>query len=157
MFSGVLGKMGISTSNKERMHNELVERISKMNLTDMKSYTNNNITDLPVSTESLVEVLRRLLAVDEKTDKRYLDIEDMDSKIKKGLDLIISILANKKLSIEAIEVAVELYEVSKEMIKKYDTDNKQIYLSKISESINKAIENMNKKTDIQRKMGIIGS
>jgi len=153
----MLGKIGISKNDKEKKHNELVERISKMNLTDMRSYINNRISDLPVSADGLEEVLKRLLEVDEKTQKRYIDIEDMDSKIRKGLDLIINILANRKLSIEAIEAAIELFEVSKEMIEKYDTDNKQIYLSKIRESLNKAIENMNKKSEIQRKMGVIGS
>ncbi|MCK9491558.1 MAG: hypothetical protein M0Q24_05670 [Sulfurimonas sp.] len=157
MFSNMLGKIGISKNDKEKKHNELVERISKMNLTDMRSYINNRISDLPVSADGLEEVLKRLLEVDEKTQKRYIDIEDMDSKIRKGLDLIINILANRKLSIEAIEAAIELFEVSKEMIEKYDTDNKQIYLSKIRESLNKAIENMNKKSEIQRKMGVIGS
>jgi len=153
----MLDKIGISTNDKEKMHNELAERISKMNLTDMRSYTNNRIPDLPVSKEGLVEVLKRLLEVDDKTHKRYIGIEDMDSKIRKGLDLIVNILANRKLSIEAIEVAIELYEVSKEMIKKYDTDNKQIYISKIKKSLNKAIEYMNKRSEIQRKMGVIGS
>ncbi|EQB40235.1 hypothetical protein M947_02555 [Sulfurimonas hongkongensis] len=157
MFSNMLGKMGISTNDKEKMHNELVERISRMNLTDMRSYINNRIPDLPVSADGLQEVLKRLLEVDEKSQKRYIDIEDMDSKIRKGLDLILSILANKKLSIEAIEVAIELFEVSKEMIIKYDIDNKQIYYSKIRESLNKAIEDMNKKSEIQRKMSVIGS
>ncbi|MDD2449038.1 MAG: hypothetical protein PHG10_05180 [Sulfurimonas sp.] len=157
MFSNMLGKIGISTNDEEKMHNELVERISKMNLTDMRSYINNRISDLPVSEDGLKEVLKRLLEVDEKTDKRYIDIEDMDSKIRKGLDLIINILANKKITIEAIEVAIELFEASKEIIEKYDNDNKQIYHSKIRDSLNKAIETMNMKSEIQRKMGVIGS
>jgi hypothetical protein len=153
----MLGKIGISTNDKEKMHNELVERISRMNLTDMRSYINNRISDLPVSEDGLKEILKRLLEVDEKTDKRYIDIEDMDSKIRKGLDLIINILANKKITIEAIEVAIELFEASKEIIEKYDNDNKQIYHSKIRDSLNKAIETMNMKSEIQRKMGVIGS
>ncbi|MDY0232764.1 MAG: hypothetical protein RBS11_01910 [Sulfurimonas sp.] len=157
MFSNMLGKIGISTNDKEKMHNELVERISRMNLTDMRSYINNRISDLPVSEDGLKEILKRLLEVDEKTDKRYIDIEDMDSKIRKGLDLIINILANKKITIEAIEVAIELFEASKEIIEKYDNDNKQIYHSKIRDSLNKAIETMNMKSEIQRKMGVIGS
>jgi len=153
----MLGKIGISTNDKEKIHNELVERISKMNLTDMRSYTNNRIPDLPVSEDGLIEILKRLLEVDEKTHKRYVDIEDMDSKIRKGLDLIINILTNKKLSVEAIEAAIELFEASKEMIEKYDTENKQIYHSKIREALNKAIETINMKSEIQRKMGVIGS
>lgn len=155
MFSNMLGKMGISSSDKEKEHKELIERISNMNLTDMRSYINNKIPDLQVSEEGLVEILNKLLKVDDKTDKRYVDIEDMDSKIRKGLDLIVNILTNKKLSIEAIEVAIALYDASKEMIEKYDTDNKQIYMSKIREALNKAIENMALKSEIQRKMKVI--
>ncbi len=157
MFSKMLGKIGLSTNDKEKKHKELVERISKMNLTDMRTYTNNRIPDLPVSEAGIEEILKKLLEVDEKTQKRYLDIEDMDSKIRKGLDLIVNILTNKKLSIEAIELAIELFEVSKEMIEKYDLDNKQIYISKIRESLSKSIETMSKKSEIKRKMGVIGS
>lgn len=157
MFSNMMEKIGISANSKERAHKKLVERVSMMNLTDMRTYINNRIPDLQVSKEGLVEILKRLLEVDENTNKRYIDIEDMDSKIRKGLDLILNILASKKISIEAIEVAIELFEVSKEMIEKYDTDNKQIYYSKIRDSLNNAIEGINKKSEIRRKMGVIGS
>lgn len=157
MFSNILNKIGISVDDKEKNHKELVERISKMNLTDMRTYINNKIPDLHVSEDGLVVVLKRLYEVDEKTQKRYLDIEDMDSKKRKGLDSIVNVLTNKKLSIDAIEVAIELLDVSKEMIEKYDKENKQIYYSKIKESINQAIENMSKKSEIRRKMGVIGT
>lgn len=96
MFSKMLGKIKNSSSDENREHRELVDKISKMNLTDMRTYINNRIPDLPVSEDGLSEILYRLLKVDEKTSKRYIEIDDMDSKIKKGLELVLSILSNKK-------------------------------------------------------------
>lgn len=134
---------------------ELIDRVSKMNLTDMRTYINNRIADYPVDEEGLIEVLHKLLKVDEKTSKRYIDIGDMDSKIKKGFDLVLSILTNKKISVTAIELVNEFSEKSKDIIEKYDKENKQIYYTRFKDSIELAINNMNIKNELQRKMDVI--
>lgn len=155
MFSKILGKMNSSLSDNQE-NRELIDRVSKMNLTDMRTYINNRIADYPVDEEGLIEVLHKLLKVDEKTSKRYIDIDDMDSKIKKGFDLVLSILTNKKISVTAIELVNEFSEKSKDIIEKYDKENKQIYYTRFKDSIDLAINNMNIKNELQRKMNVIG-
>ncbi|WP_415397117.1 hypothetical protein [Sulfurimonas sp. CS5] len=154
MFSKILGKMNNSISDNQE-NRELIDRVSKMNLTDMRTYINNRIADYPVDEEGLIEVLHKLLKVDEKTSKRYIDIGDMDSKIKKGFDLVLSILTNKKISVTAIELVNEFSEKSKDIIEKYDKENKQIYYTRFKDSIELAINNMNIKNELQRKMDVI--
>ncbi|NOR57656.1 MAG: hypothetical protein GQ474_03950 [Sulfurimonas sp.] len=155
MFSKMLGKMKSSSSDNQE-NRELIDRISKMNLTDMRAYINNRVPDFPVDEEGLSEVLHKLLEVDEKTSKRYIDIDDMDSKIKKGFDLILVILKNKKITVTTIELVNEYLELSRDIVQKYDKDNKQIYCTKFKDSIALAVDNMNAKSELQRKMGVIG-
>lgn len=155
MLSKILGKMNSSLSDNQE-NRELIDRVSKMNLTDMRTYINNRIADYPVDEEGLIEVLHKLLKVDEKTSKRYIDIDDMDSKIKKCFDLVLSILTNKKISVTAIELVNEFSEKSKDIIEKYDKENKQIYYTRFKDSIDLAINNMNIKNELQRKMNVIG-
>jgi hypothetical protein len=154
MFSKMLGKMKSSSSDNQE-NRELVDRISKMNLTDMRAYINNRVPDFPVDEEGLSEILHKLLEVDEKTSKRYIDIDDMDSKIKKGFDLILVILKNKKITVTTIELVNEYLELSRDMVQKYDKDNKQIYCTKFKDSIALAVDNMNAKSELQRKMDVI--
>ncbi|WP_373001827.1 hypothetical protein [Sulfurimonas sp.] len=155
MFSKMLGKMKSSSSDNQE-NRELVDRISKMNLTDMRAYINNRVPNFPVNEEGLIEVLHKLLEVDEKTSKRYIDIDDNDSKIKKGFDLIISVLTNKKVTVTSIELVTEFLDKSRDIIQKYDKENKQIYCTKFKDSITLAIDNMNAKSELQRKMDFIG-
>jgi hypothetical protein len=150
----MLGKMKSSSSDNQE-NRELVDRISKMNLTDMRAYINNRVPDFPVDEEGLSEILHKLLEVDEKTSKRYIDIDDMDSKIKKGFDLILVILKNKKITVTTIELVNEYLELSRDMVQKYDKDNKQIYCTKFKDSIALAVDNMNAKSELQRKMDVI--
>jgi hypothetical protein len=156
MFSKMLGKVKGSSSNEDKEHRELVNKISKMNLTDMRAYINNRVPDFPVNEDGLNEVLHKLLEVDEKTSKRYIDIDDNDSKIKKGFDLVLSIITNKKVTVTTIELVNEFLDKSRDIIQKYDKENKQIYCSKFKDAIDLAIKNMNAKSELQRKMGVIG-
>ncbi|WP_294963785.1 hypothetical protein [Sulfurimonas sp.] len=157
MFSKMLGKMKESSSDNDQINKELVEKIANMNLTDMRNYVNDRIAKFPVSEDGLSEIMYKLLEVNDKTSKRYINIDDMDSKIKKGFDLILKILINKKITVTTIELVSKYLEESKNIILKYDKDNKQIYGSKFIDSIAIAIENMNKRSELQRKMDIIGS
>jgi hypothetical protein len=155
MFSKILGKIK-NNSDDNQENRELVDRISKMNLTEMRAYINNRIPDFPVDEKGLIEILNKLLKVDEKTSKRYIDINDMDIKIKKGFDLIISILTNKKVTVTSIELVNEFLENSRDIVQKYDKENKQIYSTRFKDSIDLAINSMNKKSELQRKMDVIG-
>ena len=54
MFGKILGR------EKNRSNsNELVHKISKMNLPEMRSYVNNKAFNLEISEEGLVEVLKK--------------------------------------------------------------------------------------------------
>ena len=156
MFSKILGKSNDSSSDENHENKVLIARIAKMNLTEMKQYISNRIPDLPVNEQGLIEIMNKLLEVNKKTSQRYVNIDDMDSKIKKGFDLILSLLTNKKITVTAIELVNEFLEKSKDIVEKYDKDNKQIYYSKFRDSITLAIDNMNKVSEFQRKSNLIG-
>jgi len=155
MFSKILGKIKGEASDKNLDNKELVAKISKMNLTDLRTYINNRIVDFPVDEDGLSEVMHKLLKVDEKTSKRYIEIDDMDSKIKKGFDLILSILTNKKITVATIELVNKFLEMSQDIIEKYDKDHKQIYSTKFKDSMKLAVEEITAKVELKRKMNII--
>jgi len=156
MFSNMLGKIKNFSSDENQEKKDLTDKISKMNLTDMRAYINNRIPDFSVDEDGLNEVLHKLLEVNEKTSKRYIEIDDMDSKIKKGFDLVLSILTNKKVTVTTIELVNEFLDKSKDIVQKYDRENKQIYYSKFKDAMELAIKYMNAKAELQRKMDVIG-
>ena len=49
MFGNILGKKKSEVSSEDREHAELVEKISKMKLTDMRAYINNRILNFEVN------------------------------------------------------------------------------------------------------------
>jgi len=151
MFSKILGKLKKDSTDE---NHKLIEKISKMNLTDMKSYINNKMDDFPVDEDGLSEVLHKLLKIDDKTSKRYIEFDDMDSKIKKGFDLILAILKNKKVTVVTIELVNEFLENSRDIIQKYDNDHKEIYCTRFKDSISLAADAMNQRTELQRKMDL---
>jgi len=156
MFSNMLGKIKNFSSDENQEKKDLTDKISKMNLTDMRAYINNRIPDFSIDEDGLNEVLHKLLEVNEKTSKRYIEIDDMDSKIKKGFDLVLSILTNKKVTVTTIELVNEFLDKSKDIVQKYDRENKQIYYTKFKDAMELAIKYMNAKAELQRKMDVIG-
>jgi len=148
MFKNLLGKK-TSSSNEPKEVLELREKISKMNLTEMKTYINNRISDLKVSSQGLVEVLSKLTTEDEKTKKFYIKSDDNDTKKKKAFDLVISIASNKQINLavsEQIRVFIELYS---DMIKEYDYDHKQIYYSRLKKALQVSLQNISKMSTIK--------
>ena len=124
-----------------------------MNLTEMRSYVNNKLNNLQVTQEGLVEIIKVLTLENETTGKRYLNIDDMDSKIKKALDLVIVIASSKKVTValvEWIQQFITLYDDN--IIKNFDTQNKQIYSSKLKKALKQAVLNVNSKAILDQKM-----
>ncbi|MEA3331734.1 MAG: hypothetical protein U9Q29_08595, partial [Campylobacterota bacterium] len=150
------GKKKSELSSEDSTVAELVEKISKMNLTDMRTYINNRVLNFEVDEDGLVEVMRRLTTKNSETSKRYIEIDDMDSKIKKGFELVISIASHSKITIVAVEQIQEFMELYSDIITKYDRDHKQIYEIKLKESISKAIVNIGEMTELKRKMSVLG-
>lgn len=154
MFGSILGKKKDKTT-QEVKNKEIFEKVSKMNLTEMRTYINNRIKDFEISEAGLVEVMHRLIQEDSTTSKRYIQEDDMDSKKKKAFDLVLTIGSSKKITIAVIELIQEFIKVYAEMIAKFDKDYKQIYHSRFKECIEKGIVIVEKTADYNRKMGVL--
>jgi len=152
MFGNILGKIKGDTENSNQ---GLAAKISKMNLTEMRSYINNKVPDLPVDEDGLNEVMNNLLKLNDKTSKRYIEIDDMDSKKKKGFELILSILTNKKITITTVELVSEFLETNRDIIEKYDRDLKQIYDSKFKDALSLAVNTIDTQVELNRKMNLL--
>ncbi len=155
MFSKILGKKENSATQKQGASTELTQRILSMNLTEMRAYINNKIPDLEVSEEGLIGFLKKLVYPDKKTSKRYIEIDDMQSKVKKGLDLIVSIAKHKKITVVAIELIQEYIQVSEDIIQKYDQEHKEIYGSRLKDALGNAVNVVNARSNLKTKMDVL--
>lgn len=142
-------------SKKDKNHSEMVDRISKMNLTDIKGYLNNRIKDLEVTSDGLVEIMKKLTTINESTSKRYIEIDDDDMKKKKGFEVVIAVALHKKINVETVELIEKFISMNEDIIIKYDTDNKQIFGSKLKDALTKAVGIMDEKTNINLKMDLL--
>jgi len=156
MFGNILGRKKEDISEEDADHAALVEKISKMNLTEMRSYIKNNIKDFEVSEDGLVAVMNRLIIPDQKTKEFYIKSDDMDSKKKKAFDLVLAISQNKKINLVTIELIQKFVETYKEIIDAYDKEHKEIYSSRLVDAIKYALININEKTALKNKMHILG-
>jgi hypothetical protein len=156
MFSKILGKKKSEAEGSNKEHAELAERVSKMNLTDMRSYVKNKIPNFEVSEDGLIEVMKRLVTPDKNSSKRYIEPDDMDSKIKNGFELVMAISDSRKMTIETIELMQEFIEVYSDIILKYDTDNKQIYGSRLNDAVSKAVLNVGQMVELTQKANVLG-
>ncbi len=157
MFGKILGRKKEEVSSKDRAHNEIVSRVAKMNLTDMRAYLKDSISGFESCEDGLSVVMSKLITKDAKTSKRYIEIDAMDSKIKKGFELVLTVASHKKMTVAAVEQIQEFIKLYNDIIVKYDTDNSQIYGSKLKKSLSKSVENINKMTEINRKRAVLGN
>ena len=155
MFGNILGKSEAESSISAK-HEEIIQRVSKMNLTEMRAYVNNRVKDFEICEDGLIEVMHRLVLEDSHTSKRYIQSDDMDSKIKKAFDLVLNICSNKKITANVIELIQKFVEVYAEIIAKYDNDYKEIYSSRFKDCIEKSISFVDKMDSFERKMGVLG-
>ena len=154
MFETLLGKKKDIDSEDDVV--QITARISKMNLSEMRNYVNNKVTNLAVSKDGILEVLKKLTNVDEQNSKLYLQADDMDSKKKKGFDLVILISKNIHMDVEIVELLQKFTVLYKELISAYDTENKDIYTSRLTDVIGNAVDNVNKYTELNRKTNVLG-
>jgi len=156
MFSKILGRKKEDIGSEDPQHRELVEKISTMNLTEMRSYINNKIKEFPLTEDGLTEVMNRLVNEDKKSKEFYIKSDDMDSKKKKAFDLVLSIAKNKKISLVAIEHIQKFVIVYKDIIDDYDQQNKEIYASRFVDAINFALASIAEKAALKNKMDLLG-
>ena len=154
MFSKIMKKKN-HASEEDKTHAQTIEKISKMNLTEMRTYVNNRIKDFEVSEVGLVGVMKKLTTLDENTKKYYLKPDDMEVKIKKAFDLVLLICKNKKINVDIVDLIAQFMKVYFEIIKKYDVDNKEIYHSRLKDTLEKIMLNMNDIMEVKRKMKLI--
>ncbi len=155
MFGKILGKK--KPSSGDTSNSEIVSKIAKMNLPEMRSYVNNKTFNFELSEDGLIEVLKKLTVLNEDTQNRYIKADDMDSKIKKGFDLVITISLSTKISVQAVDLIQEFIDVYKEIIEKFDTNNKQIYASKLNDALSSAIDGVNRLASVERKLEVLKS
>jgi len=143
-------------SEEEKSNAELAAKISKMNLTEMRSYINNRIKDFPVCDDGLSAVVRRLIEKNPKTKEYYIKADDMDSKKKKAFDLILAIAQHKRVNIVTIELIQKFVEIYKDIIDTYDKEHSEIYASRFIDAINSGLLTISKKAALENKMDILG-
>lgn len=154
MFGKILGKLksdstdGIDTA-------KLIHKVSNMTLSEMRNYVNNKLKDYEVCEDGIITVMQRLnsIGVDKK---RFIENDAMDSKIKKAFDLVILVANNKKTTIVAIELIQEFTEIYRDLISEFDKNNKQIYTSKFKDAISSSTDNIQKMTEMNQKMKVLG-
>lgn len=154
MFGKFLGKN--KDINADNNSSQMALRVSKMTLSEMRNYVNNKLTDLEVSQEGILEVMKRLTKANEENSKLYLQADDMDSKKKKGFDLIILISKNINMSVEIVELLQEFITVYEDLIQSYDREYKDIYASRLTDAISLAIDGVNKHAELNRKTKVLG-
>ncbi len=154
MFSKILGK-NKNDINGDKEHQIIIDKVSKMHLADMRLYVNNKLNDFEICENGLREVMKRLVSKDLKNN-RFIETDAMDSKIKKAFDLVIIIAANKKITVTVAELIQDFIKIYDDLIIKFDKDNKQIYTSKLKDSLALSIENITMMTRENKKSSILG-
>jgi hypothetical protein len=154
MFKKILGRSDADKAS-DKEYSELAQKIAKMDLTEKKAYINNKISNMPVTRDGLAEVLNSLIKLDKKTNTRYLKMDDNDAKIKKGFDIAIVISTHSLITFPVIKMLQEFEEVYKDIIEKFDTDNKQTYKSKLKKAVQNAVLTIGAIADIHNSSDLL--
>jgi hypothetical protein len=156
MFSKILGKKKNVTDEEENHNTELLTKISKMNLVEMRSYVNNKIADLPLCEDGLSAIISKLIEPNEQTNKLYLQNDDMDTKKRKAFELILLMAKSQKITFKTVEGMQKFLEVYDELIKSYDKEHKDIYIDKLSSAVKLALNNIEEIAALKSKMELLG-
>lgn len=151
MLSTILG----AKKSKSSEDKELANKIASMSVTDMRTYVNNKISALPISENGLNEVMKKLISKNESTSRGFLEIDDMDIKIKKAFDLVLLIGKNNKASIQTVEYIQQFADQYKDIIEKFDMDKKEIYASRFSKLIENLIVKIAGAVEFKKKMDVL--
>ena len=154
MFNKLLGK---KTDDLDQSSNEIEHKISKMDLNDMRNYVNNKLTDFQLCSDGLSEVMKRLVSINDKTSHRFIEIDAMDSKVKKAFDLVLLVAKSKKITVVTIELIQDFINLYTDVIDKFDEENKQTYDSKLKKSLSEAVLMISSMSEIKEKMDYIDS
>jgi len=156
MFSKILGKRKGVTQSLETHNKELLSKISKMNLVEMRAYINNKIQDLPLCEDGLSAIIEKLTEANEETKKFYLQKDDMDTKKRKAFELILLMAKSQRITFKTIEGMQKFLEVYDELIKEYDKKHKDIYADKLESAVKLSLSNIEEIAALKSKMEILG-
>ena len=152
MFKKLLGK---SKKKSENSVKEFQEYLSKIGLSDMRILLLGQVEKFSVDENMIVEILKKITHEDEKTNKRFLESNDSDAKLKKAFDTVITAAGSKKVSVEAIELIQKFMIMYKDLIESFDTRNKQIYMHKLTKATELSINTVEQLTAYMNKMAVI--
>ncbi|MDQ7042268.1 MAG: hypothetical protein Q9M34_01915 [Sulfurimonas sp.] len=155
MFGNLLKKNRTKDEDIDASLQELILKIDKMNLTQMRSLVKDKTKESELSTEGLNAVLQKLITVTDTSKKQYINSDDMDSKKKKAFDLVLAIMANKKINIQTIELVQKFIDTYEEIINRYDKEYKDIYLSRFKDSITNAVVMLGIVSDMENKLNVL--
>lgn len=150
MLSKILGKKEKNQTGVD------IAKISRMNLTELRSYLNNKIESLPVTQDGLVAVMKKLATADEVTKKYYIEASDTDQKKKKAFDVFLLLAKSKKMSVECVELMQLFVSVYEDIVNEYDTKYKEIYRSRLGTAIEQALVNIHELKEFDNKMKVLG-
>ena len=152
MFKKLLGK---SENKSENGLKELQEYLSKIGISEMRTLLLGQVEKFPVDENMIIEILKKITHEDEKTNKRFLENNDTDIKLKKAFDTVITAASSKKVTVEAIELMQKFVLMYKDLIESFDTRNKQIYMHKLTKATELSINTVEQLTAYMNKMAVI--
>lgn len=154
MFGKFLGKRSKNSTERE-ITPELIEKIAKMNLTEMRTYVRNGMKDLEVCVEGLHLVMKRLIDPINDAGEFYIRQDDMDSKKKKAFDLLLLISKSKRISLQTLDLFTEFTKLYKTIIEDYDHRNKDIYASRFKKAKETAMINIQTIAEINKRIDVL--
>lgn len=155
MFGNLLKKKETAHEKMDVSLQELIQKIDKMNLTEMRSFVHNKTKDLEVSTDGLNLVLERLTKQNTTSNKSYINSDDMASKKKKAFDLVLTIMKSKKINIQSIELMQIFLNVYEDIINDYDQEHKDIYMSRFNDAINNSVAMVDVMSNMTNKLNVL--
>ena len=156
MFSKILGTKKETTNHVDQEKAQQLDKISAMNLTEMKSYVNNKMDTLPLNEDGLHGVMQKLVTPNQNTKALYIQESDMDSKKKKAFDLVLLIAKSKKITFKTVDEIQNFIQTYMTIIQIYDREYKEIYVSRFNDAITLSLANINKMSELKAKMDILG-
>ncbi len=152
MIGKIFGKKPQGGDNGE--FSQLKERIGKMNLSEMNLYVKGKLEGLPPSEEGIIQVLMRLVSKI-NAERYFLDPSDDDSKLKKAFDVVLHISKNKMVTLKAMELIANFFQLYESLIHNYDKKYKEIYAERFKKAIDDAMEIIEAKVSLQNRMNIL--
>lgn len=148
MLRKILGKKSKNGTQEEVVNPQIVEKIAKMNLSDMRIYVNNGLKDFEICIDGLNEVMKKLTTPINEKGEYYIRKDDMDSKKKKAFELVLLVASSKRISVDSLALIESFTKIYEELINDYDKQYKDIYRSRFKKALETALVNIHTITHV---------